>query len=172
MLVEAESILNSRPLASISTEEAADLSFVTAGHFLIGTPLKAPPSKQPSTSPISHLRRWNLVTRLKADLWKKWSASYLSSISQRSKWFRPSLQLRPGDIVFVKDETLRTRDWPIAKVIKTYPGDDRVVRVVDIICRGTTYRRPVVKLVLALTDDEIDANRSQAEDASSSTPST
>ncbi len=172
VLVEAESILNSRPLAPISTEEAADLSFITAGHFLIGRPLKAPPSKQPSTSPISHLRRWNLVTRLKADLWKKWSASYLSSISQRSKWFRPSLQLRPGDIVFVKDETLRTRDWPIAKVIKTYPGDDGVVRVVDIICRGTTYRRPVVKLVLALTDDEIDANRSQAEDASSSTPST
>ncbi len=166
VLTDAEAILNSRPLAPIHTDEAEELSFLTAGHFLIGRPLRALPAKLPSTSPTSHLRRWNLISRLKADLWKQWTASYLSSIAQRSKWLRPGLQLKPGDIVFVRDETMKIRDWPIARVTKVHPGDDGVVRVADITCRGKTYRRPVVKLILALTDEDVDPSNTVDRDPS------
>ncbi len=108
ILTEAEAILNSRPLAPIHTDDATEDAYLTAGHFLIGRPLKAPPRKFPSTGSPSHLRRWNLVSRLKNDLWRRWTSTYLSSCAQRSKWNQPGRRLSPGDLVFVKDESLKT----------------------------------------------------------------
>ncbi len=140
VLTAAEAMLNSRPLAPIRQDEAEESIFLTAGHFLIGRPLLALPAKTPSTSPTSHLRRWNLVNRLKADLWRNWTSSYLSSVAHRTKWLRPSRQLKPGDLVFVRDEALKVQDWPIARVTDVHPGDDGITRVVDITCHGRTKR--------------------------------
>ena len=52
-----------------------------------------------------------------------------------------------GDVVVVReDETIPGR-WPIARVTKTYPGKDGVVRVITIETGdGKTYTRPVVKV--------------------------
>ena len=36
--------------------------------------------------------------------------------------------------------------WPMARIIKTYPGEDGVTRVVDIKTAKGIYRRPVHKL--------------------------
>ena len=41
LLTEVESILNSRPLAPLLSDEATEGSYLTAGHFLIGRPLRA-----------------------------------------------------------------------------------------------------------------------------------
>ena len=112
VLVEAEGMLNSRPLAPMSTDEAEEGSFLTAGHFLIGRPIQAQPSRQPSTGKISLLKRWNLVSRIRSDIWKTWSSSYLSSCAQRSRWTHSGHQLCVGDVVFVRDEMLRARDCP------------------------------------------------------------
>ncbi len=57
LLVEAEAILNSRPIAPLHSEEAAEGMFLMAGHFLIGRPLRAPPTKTPPSGSISNLRR-------------------------------------------------------------------------------------------------------------------
>ncbi len=156
ILTAAEAMMNSRPLAPIHKDEAEESTYLTAGHFLVGRPLLALPARTPSTSPTTHLRRWNLVNRLKADLWRNWTSSYLSSVAHRTKWLHPSRQLKPGDLVFVKDEALGVQDWPIARVTHVHPGDDGINRVVDIVCRGRTYRRPVVKLILALTDEDLE----------------
>ena len=59
VLTEAEAILNSRPLSPLHSDSAAEGNYLTAGHFLIGRPLAAPPERLPSSSPTSHLRRWN-----------------------------------------------------------------------------------------------------------------
>ncbi len=61
---------------------------------------------------------------------------------------------------------MKIRDWPIARVTKVHPGDDGVVRVADITCRGKTYRRPVVKLILALTDEDVDPSNTVDRDPS------
>ncbi len=61
VLTEAEAILNSRPLAPLHTEEAAEGAYLTAGHFLIERPLRAPPAELPSTGKISNLRRWTCL---------------------------------------------------------------------------------------------------------------
>ena len=40
--------------------------------------------------------------------------------------------------------------WPLARVIKTYPGKDGIVRVVNIKTQRGSYRRPVHKLAVLL----------------------
>ncbi len=60
-------------------EPDSDLA-LTPGHFLIGRPLKAPPTKPASTSKLSYLRRWALVQRLQQDLWIAWKGCYLQSL--------------------------------------------------------------------------------------------
>ncbi len=137
VLTEAEAILNSRPLTPLSSTSVDDDLVLTAGHFLIGRPLKAlPATAVDDTCKISTLRRWNLVKRLQQDLWIAWSARYLQSLQERTKWSKPSRNFQPGDVVLLKDEVLKHRGWPLARVLKTYPGDDGLVRAVDLRCQG------------------------------------
>ncbi len=125
VLTEAKAILNSRPLMPLHSEEASEGMYLTPGHFINGKPLRAPPTKLPPTAKISDLCRWNLVSRVKSDLWRQWCSFYLASCAQRSKWMTPARRtLKPKDLVFVRDETLRTRDWPVAVIEKVHPGDD------------------------------------------------
>ncbi len=117
------------------TDSMEDLD-LTPGHFLIGRPFKAPPCKPASTAKITSLMRWALVNHLTQDLWTRWLSSYLQSRVQMSKWHQPGPQPKPGNIVFIKDEVLRYREWPLAKIVTVYPGDDGQVRAVKIMCRG------------------------------------
>ncbi len=156
VLTEAEAILNSRPLTPLSSTSVDDDLVLTAGHFLIGRPLKAlPVTAVDDTCKISTLRRWNLVKRLQHDLWIAWSARYLQSLLERTKWSKPSRNFQPGDVVLLKDEVLKHRGWPLARVLKTYPGDDGLVRAVDLRCQGKTYKRSTHRLVLITGEDQL-----------------
>ena len=48
-------------------------------------------------------------------------------------------------VLLIGDEVIPSK-WPLAKVVKVYPGRDGVVRVVDIKTSKGTYHRPVHKL--------------------------
>ena len=113
---------------------------------------------------MSNLRRWNLVSRLTSELWNQWLTSYLASCSQRSKWTRPGRRLAPQDLVFVKDETLKTRDRPIAIIDEVFPGDDGEVCAVSLRCRGKLYRRRTAILIPFVPDEP------ETEEQNSSTP--
>ena len=72
----------------------------------------------------------------------------LTTLQRLSKWQKHSqVNISVGDVVVVReDETIPGR-WPIARVTKTYPGKDGVVRVITIETGdGKTYTRPVVKV--------------------------
>ena len=152
LLTEVEATLNSRPVAPLHADDLKEDNVLTPGHFLIGRPLRAPPTKLPSTGKMSLLKRWNLVERLQADLWRYWNSAYLSSCAARAKWLRPGFTLHVGDVVLVKDESLRSRSWPLALITALHTGDDGVSRVATIRCLGKTYQRPVHRLVHLVTD--------------------
>ena len=129
ILTEAEATLNSRPLIPMDSTPLDGSCTLTPGHFLIGRPLRAPPTRVDTTSKESTLRRWNLVKRLSADLWTRWIHVYLQGLQQRSHWKTPSRNLIPGDIVLLKEQNLGRRTWPMARIIRTYPGEDGLTRV-------------------------------------------
>ncbi len=156
LLTDIEAILNSRPLAPLHSDDVSERTYLTAGHFLVGRPLKAPPTPRPPTGKISSLRRWNLVSRLTSDLWEQWLGTYLASCSQRSKWNNQGRKLTANDLVYVKDETLRIRDWPLAFVEEVFPGDDGEVRAAQVRCRGKSYKRAANRLILFTTDGSTD----------------
>ncbi len=155
LLTEIEAILNSRPLAPLRSDDVVEGTFLTAGHFLVGRPLKAAPTPRPPAGKLSNLRRWNLVSRLTSDLWSQWLGTYLASCAQRSKWQHQGRKLAVNDLVYVKDETLRIRDWPLAIVEEVFPGDDGEVRAVQLKCRGRSYKRAANRLIPFIRDETI-----------------
>ncbi len=110
ILTEVEAVLNSRPLTSVHSTDIDAPPVLTAGHFLIGRPLKALPVREAKDSVnIPVCRRWNLVQRIREDLWTAWSSSYLQSLHARSKWQSPTNDFQVGDVVIIKDEMLKQR---------------------------------------------------------------
>ncbi len=152
LLTEVEAILNSRPLTPLNSTNVEETT-LTPGHFLIGRPLKAPPTSDATTAKISSLRRWTLVNRLSQDLWKDWLGRYLQSLYHRSKWTNATANIQKDDIVYVKDESLRYRDWPIARVMEVYMGDDNRVRAADLLSHGKIFRRSTHRLIPVLNHD-------------------
>lgn len=80
----------------------------------------------------------------------------MQTLNRRAKWRTRTRNLKEGDIVFVKDETLTTRSWPLAKIVKVFPGHDGQVRAVDLVCRGKKYWRSSHNLIfLEMEEDHL-----------------
>ena len=148
LLITAEAVLNSRPLLPISLEEADCAQVITPGHFLIGRPIRAHPQDIPP--PIYGLRkvRWSLLRAETEQLWKRWYTAYVQSLQSRQKRTRPQPNISVGDIVLLKDDSLKLHSWLLAKVTDVLPGPDGVVRVVTLtLPGGRTFTRHVRHLV-------------------------
>lgn len=132
VLNRIEACLNSRPLTPLSTDPS-DLNVLTPGHFLVGGSLTCLPEKDVSTVPINRLRRWQRVTHITQQIWKRWSKEYLSQLQTRSKWFSTEGPLVKRDMmVIVKEPNTPTMHWRLARVVDLHPGLDGIVRVVTI----------------------------------------
>ena len=61
-----------------------------------------------------------------------------------------------GDLVIIKEDNTPPTKWNLARIIKTNPGKDGVVRVVTLrTANGTNLVRPILKLCrLPVQDDE------------------
>ena len=97
---------------------------------------------------------WKLTRHLSQEIWCMWKSTYLKSLNAHSMWKTSRPNLRVGDVVVVKDETLRQRSWPLALIVRTYPGKDNLVRVVDIRCHDKIFRRPIHKLEKLFSTEE------------------
>ena len=152
VLTQIEACLNSRPLVPVNNPDDDGIEVLTPGHFLIGQPLMALPDPAMSYQSVSLLRRWHLWQTLVRHFWKRWSLEYLSTLQKFSKWVHPSRNLSVGHVVvLIEDGTVPTQ-WPLARVTKTYPGEDGIVRVVDLKTSKGTYRRPVHKIAVLLSE--------------------
>ena len=87
---------------------------------------------------------------------ERWIKEYLRQFHVRPKWNRPVTNLQIGDLVEVIESALGQHRLPIARVIKTYPGPDRLVRVVDVYDGKATMRRAIQKLTLLLPAKQAD----------------
>jgi len=70
VLTQIEAVLNSRPLSPMS-EDPNDLSFLTPGHFLVGSPLTAIPDA--TNLPTNRLKRWQRINQIQQQFWRQWS---------------------------------------------------------------------------------------------------
>lgn len=140
-----EAILNSRPLCPLSSSPEEN-DYLSPGHFLVGGPLTAVPLPSYLDLKERLLDRWQLVYKLSQQFWARWRTEYLSTLQRRPKWTAQSQNLKVGDLVLLKDDSMPL-SWPTAKVVEVHPGKDGVVRVATVKTGRTSFRRPVVKLV-------------------------
>ena len=154
MIVEIESVLNSRPLTAISNDPN-DLLALTPGHFLINDSLTNIPAQNFSSLPKNRLSAWQLMTKIREDFWTRWHKEYINNLNVRPKWTnkRPNLQI--GELVLIKNENSPSLMWPLARIIELHPGNDGTVRAVTLKTKGGNLKRPVNKLA-PLPRDEPD----------------
>ncbi|XP_036322184.1 uncharacterized protein LOC118736204 [Rhagoletis pomonella] len=146
-LCRVESCLNSRPL-SPSSSEPTDLEPLTPGHFLIGGHLLAPPELDVNENPASIVNRWQKLKALHQTFCRRWKSEHLSELQKRIKWKHPKENIKPGDLVVIKEDNLAPTEWRLGRVVNVHPGADSRVRVVDILTEKGQVTRPLVKLVL------------------------
>ena len=172
---QVEAFLNSRPLGVVATHIDDGDIFLTPGHWLVGRPLMAFPELKVTSNPTP-AQRWAYCQKITQKLWRRWSTEYLQHRQRAVKWTKPSVNLKPGDLVMMTDGNVFQAQWTMAKVIKIYPGQDGMVRAVDVQVETATipktyasktelaqqmevksavYRRPVHKLVLLLPEAEV-----------------
>lgn len=146
VLTQIEAVLNSRPLCPLSSDPN-DLSALTPGHFLTLAPLTALPDDDLSHLQINRLSRWQLLSRLHADFWKRWHTEYLHTLQQRQKWDKHSdSTLKPGMLVLINDGPISPLRWRLARIEKLHLGSDGIARVATIRTSQSVMQRPIVKL--------------------------
>ncbi|XP_063832166.1 uncharacterized protein LOC135081376 [Ostrinia nubilalis] len=145
LLLEAEAIVNSRPLTHVSTEPDAEEA-LTPFTFLIGTPSYDLQTRPFDDTDLSSRAQWRKAQRLADHFWQRFTKEYLPSLVPRRSSPTASASFIIGDLVVIVDGTLPRRCWPRGRIVATYPGKDRIVRVVDVQTKGGVLRRPVKKL--------------------------
>ena len=154
VLTQIEATLNSRPLIPMDSPPTDGALALTPGHFLVGRPLQAIPSRIDVRPSLPLTRRWNLCQHLSREFWRLWSRDYIGTLNRYQKWAQPKREVHPGDVVLVKDQECFIHSWPLARVVTTHPGQDGRTRVATIQIGKRTYQRPIHRLVILLPEEE------------------
>ena len=143
---EVESIVNNRPLTPVS-DDPKDLKPLTPNDLLqLGKGLKTSPGTFRKDDMYG--RRWRHVQYLADQFWKRWVREYLPTLQLRQKWLETKKNVQTDDIVLVMDENLPRNNWPLGRIVKTFPGKDGLVRSVEVKTAVNTLVRPIDKLCL------------------------
>ncbi|XP_055632447.1 uncharacterized protein LOC129772938 [Toxorhynchites rutilus septentrionalis] len=148
LLVEAESIVNSRPLTYLplqSTEHVA----LTPNHFLLGSSSGV---TQPSVQHIGDAneltRSWRTLQKQLDRFWKRWVREYMP-------WFGKTKNIQPGELVLIIDDRKRNQ-WTRGGVLEVITAADGAVRQVIVQTSGGILRRPSSKLaVLEFVESDV-----------------
>ncbi|XP_037932489.1 uncharacterized protein LOC119667271 [Teleopsis dalmanni] len=145
-------MLNSRPITPLSSDPNNPAA-LTSGHFLIGEPLTALPSRSETTTKQSLLTRWKQVNHLKNEFWSRWSKEYLNELQCRTKWKDQSPDVKEGMLVIIQEDNAPPLQWPLGRIIKCYSGNDGRIRVVDVKTKNGIWKRPIHRLATLLPED-------------------
>lgn len=151
---KVEAVLNSRPL-TVRIDDNQEHLVITPGHFLIGDSLLSDPI--PDQMDWKLTKRFEIVQRTLAVVWKAWYRDYIAQLQTRWKWQTPAPNLQVGDLVILKDVCTAPCDWPLAKVSAVFPDSQGLVRTVEVLANGVRKRRDISVLVRVPVDEMVDA---------------
>ncbi|XP_058828010.1 uncharacterized protein LOC131687931 [Topomyia yanbarensis] len=161
IMLEAEGIVNSRPLTYVPLE-AADQEVLTPNHFLLhgSNGIKQPASEPAITGNVLQ-DSWKLAQHIGNEFWRRWIREYLPMLTRRAKWFDTVKPLEPGDLVVIVDEHARNR-WERGRILETFPDKSGQVRRATVQTNRGVFERPAVKLAVL---DVVSCNQKSGEAA-------
>ncbi|XP_055614983.1 uncharacterized protein LOC129761292 [Toxorhynchites rutilus septentrionalis] len=146
-IVEAEDMINSRPLTYVS-QESDEMEALTPNHFLRGPPSSLRNAAIPPPYPAEALRdTYKRSQQLASELWQRWIKEYVPSLNQRTKWFGETKQLKAGDLVYIVEGNNR-KCWVREIVEEPIVSSDGRIRQAWVRTRTKRYKRAVVNLAV------------------------
>lgn len=151
-MAEVAAIMNARPLIPVSSDPESPLILTPAMLLTLKTGF-APPPPSGNFEEADLLREeWKRVQYLAEMFWTKWKHEYLKTLQLRHQWQEQRPNLQEGDIVLLKDTQAKRNQWPTGIITKTLPGQDGLVRKVEVevVKDGArkTFSRPITEVVL------------------------
>ena len=155
LMAEVSSIINARPLTSVSTDpevpyplSPATLLTLKTEHSVNAFYLENLDRKD------MYRQQWKCVQHLANSFWLRWKNEYLPTLQLRRKWQQDRKNLQEGDIVLLREESAHRNDWPVGVIVKAHMSDDDCVRKVDVRLGrdGKVFTRPVKEVVVLLSE--------------------
>ena len=156
LLSEVEAIVNSRPLCTDNLNDENE-GPLTPNHLLtMKSKVLLPPPGVFQRADVYCRKRWRAVQHLANEFWQRFKKEHLQTLQSRQKWHSIRRNVAVGDIVLLVEKDLPRNRWSKGRVTKVFPGEDGLVRQVDvkIAGTGTILRRPISKLVNLIQADE------------------
>ncbi|XP_055584715.1 uncharacterized protein LOC129737580 [Uranotaenia lowii] len=147
-LIEAEDLINSRPLTYVSTNLNEDPEALTPNHFLKGISAECLPPRNEIENADALRSRYSRAQLLADEMWSRWQREYLPTLNKRSKWYGETRNLNPGDLVFALEDNQRQRGI----VVDVLTGKDGRTRTAVVRTSKGTKMRPVAKLAVLEMD--------------------
>ena len=142
----AEALINSRPLTYQSANPSDDVP-LTPNHFLHGQiGGQFAPESVDDNKNLNIKKRWRRIQELVKHFWRRWMREWLPNLNSRKKWLKTQRNLQVGDIVLLVSPDAPRGQWPLARVIEVYPGEDGRVRVAKVQVGRNTLTRSISKL--------------------------
>ena len=156
LLVEAENIVNSRPLTMENLTDP-DSEPLTAYNLLTWkTKVVMPPPGVFQKEHIYCRKRWKAVQYMVNEFWDRWRKEYMVILQSRQKWSNTKRNFEVGDIVLVKEDKMPRNRWKMGRISEVLTSTDGHIRSASAClspCK-TTLHRPVTKLVLFIGVEE------------------
>ncbi|XP_070854774.1 uncharacterized protein [Drosophila suzukii] len=143
-LMEAQFIINSRPLTFVSLDSKDD-SALTPNHLLMGSSNGYKPIKKEK---MNLRRHWNEVKLFGDRFWQRWVKEFTPVLTRRTKWFERCPPISVGSVVIIVDENLPRNLWLKGRVTNTIPAKDGQVRRATIKTQHGILDRPATKIAV------------------------
>ena len=162
LLIEAEAIVNSCPLATDVLNDVTSLAPLGPVNLLTMKSKVVMPPPGHFTSPDWYCRKhWRRVQHLSNEFWNQWRKEVLLTLQNCWKWNKQQRNCKDGDVVLSNEDSERNR-WPMAKIVpgnSDSKGDVCSVRIlvgaVDKSDESIRYlERPVKKRVVLVENED------------------
>ena len=140
-LLEAANLLNQRSNGRIP-DDPNDGSYLCPNDILLGRCSSWIPRK---TKNPRHL--FEFCQRIVNSFWKLWSRDVLPALNQRKQWHAKNRNAQVGVfVIFIKEDNDVRGKWNTGVIKEVFPGNDGLVRNVNVRTADGVYKRPVSKM--------------------------
>lgn len=80
---------------------------------------------------------------------------FAPTLLPRNKWFQTRENVKIGDLVLELNPNRKRTQWEMALITNVFPGKDGLVRKVRIKTQNGEYDRPIHKLCVIATREEL-----------------